>query len=103
MSVTPANDATPIDDEMVSKLCRTTLEEARQLAMLLPLDARARLALFCNARNHLRERGRVIAGACTEQALHLEAGFAGAMLFAQSTGGADSEDYSPYAVSRRAG
>ncbi len=47
---------------------------------------RARLALFCNNRQHLRELGLRIAASCAEQVLVQVAGPAGAVLFHQSRG-----------------
>jgi hypothetical protein len=47
---------------------------------------RARLALFCNNRQHLRELGLRIAASCEEQVLVQVAGPAGAVLFLQSRG-----------------
>jgi len=47
---------------------------------------RARLALFCNNRQHLRELGLRIAACCEKQVLVQVAGPAGAVLFHQSRG-----------------
>jgi len=53
-------------DALLSQLCRATTAEALELALSLPGSERAELALFCNARSHLRDKGRAIAGACAQ-------------------------------------
>ncbi len=85
-----ANDASPVPELMFGQICRASPDEARLLSMRLPMSARAQLAVFCNARTHLRDRGRAIAAACTEIALELEAGIAGNVLFNQATAGPET-------------
>ncbi|HEX2552161.1 MAG TPA: hypothetical protein VHL98_00570 [Microvirga sp.] len=56
---------------------------------------RARLALFCNARRHLRELGLKIAATCDEATLVRAAGSAGSILFLQSRSPHRREEFEP--------
>ena len=85
-----ANDTFPVPEQMFGQICRASPEQARLLSMELPMSERAHLAVFCNARTHLRDRGRAIATTCTEIALQLEAGVAGSILFHQATAGPET-------------
>ncbi len=58
--------------------------------MLLTMTERAALALFCNARTHLRAQGRAIASACSLASLAKEGGQAGVTLFDQAEAAADT-------------
>ncbi|HVB88754.1 MAG TPA: hypothetical protein VND97_01000 [Beijerinckiaceae bacterium] len=51
-------------DGLLSRLCKATPAEALELALSLSGRDRAELALFCNARSHLRDKGRAIASVC---------------------------------------
>ena len=72
------------------QICRATAEEARDLSMALAVRERARLALYCNTRIHLRDQGRAIAGACSRDDLIAEGGQAGSVLFDQIGFGRDT-------------
>ena len=84
------NERLPIPDALFSLLCRASPNEARDLAAALAGPERARLALFCNARSHLRERGRAVASVCDLQSLVAEGGEAGLVLFGQVNAGPDT-------------
>ena len=86
----------PVSEALFAQICRASPEEARTLALLLLPVERAQLALFCNARSHLRDRGRAIAEVCSEDSLRLEGGYAGLVLYAQAKAGPDT-----WGVSRR--
>ena len=69
-------------------LCGATAPaDALRLVADLPEAERARLALFCNARSHLRGVGRAIAHTCSRNVLMLEGGTAGQFLFEQAAQG----------------
>ena len=87
----PALGRTMAADALFAQICRMTPQEARDLSLLLTASERAALALFCNARTHMREHGRAIAGACSRDSLLKEGGHAGLVLFAQVEMGADTE------------
>lgn len=72
-----------ISDALVAKVCRSTPAEAQALGLTLSDADRAKLALFCNAKTHLRAQGREIARTCTEASLVREGGLAGALLLRQ--------------------
>ena len=72
-----------ITDALLARICRATPNEARDLALSLSAVDRAKLAIFCNARTHLRSHGRAIAGACTEASLAEVGGHAGLELLRQ--------------------
>ncbi len=84
------DDQSTISQALFARICRATPEEARNVAMTLPGDIRARLALFCNARAHLRVIGRAIAGTCTLNQLVSEGGQAGIVLHGQVDAGPDT-------------
>ncbi len=93
---TPANppgiakDRAPVFETLFGQICRATPQEARDVSLLLTASERAALALFCNARAHLREHGRAIASACSRESLLMEGGQAGLVLFAQIDAGAET-------------
>ncbi len=80
----------PVSEALFAQICRASPEEARTLSLLLSPVERAQLALFCNARSHLRDRGRAIAEVCSEDSLRLEGGYAGMVLFAQAKSGPET-------------
>lgn len=75
---------------LFATLCSARATDALVLVADLPEAERARLALFCNARNHLRGIGRAIAHTCSRSALTLEGGTAGQFLFEQAAQGRPS-------------
>lgn len=77
----------PVSDALFGEICRSTPEGARDLSSELPGAQRARLALFCNARSHLREHGRAIASACDSATLMRVGALAGQILSEQVTDG----------------
>lgn len=79
-----------ISEALIAKLCRATPIEALALSLELSALERAKLAVFCNARTHLRSQGRAIASACTEASLLQEAGQAGFVLLQQTRVGPDT-------------
>ncbi len=95
------NDTLPVSNDLFAKICRAAPKEARDLAMGLPSPSRARLALFCNARAHLREVGREIAGTCSQASLVLEGGQAGLVLFDQVKAGPETWGVPPRHNTRR--
>ena len=95
------NETPPIPEQFFGRICRASPSEARELSMSLPSTERAQLALFCNARVHLRYHGRAIADACTKESLMQEGGHAGAMLHAQMKAGPETWGVAPRSGSRR--
>jgi hypothetical protein len=83
-------DRAQVQEELFGQVCRSTPDEARNISLLLQVSERAALALFCNARAHLREHGRAIASACTKESLSMEGGLAGLVLFGQIEAGAET-------------
>lgn len=83
-------DRNPVDEALFGQICRATSDQARDLALGLPELQRAHLAMFCNARAHLREHGRAIAGACDPAHLARIGAVAGQVLAAQVTAGPQS-------------
>ena len=90
MSPRLSDGRTAATETLFTQICRATPDEARSLAMLLPVPERAALALACNARTHLRDHGRAIAGTCTRESLVAEGGQAGLVLFGQIGGGGET-------------
>lgn len=80
-----SDERLPIPEPLFGLLCKSSLNEARDLCLILPEATRAKLAMFCNARAHLREVGRAIASTCSHDMLVAEGGYAGAVLFGQIT------------------
>jgi hypothetical protein len=74
-------EACPVPDYFLARLYRSTANEARDLCLPLPDATRARLALFCSARVHLRELARTIAATCAQSALMREGRESGRVLW----------------------
>jgi hypothetical protein len=74
----------PVPLEMLGRLYRASEAVVHAATAELSDRRRAELALFCYARNHLRELGLAIARTCDENTLALAGGRAGAVLFAQA-------------------
>jgi len=75
----------PVPEHVLSAIHRATPHEALNIAKLLPGVQRARLALFCYARTHLRDAGLAIAIGCSDEDLVREGGIAGQALIVQRT------------------
>jgi len=73
----------PVPDNVFTLIHRATPTEAIAIAKLLPDVQRAKLAFFCYARAHLRECGRAIATACSEEDLVREGGIVAHAIIAQ--------------------
>jgi hypothetical protein len=72
----PIDDGTlcPVSDTMLSRLYRADASAMEVIAMALPESLRARLAVFCFSRSHLRDIGRQIASMCDPVILMREGG-----------------------------
>jgi hypothetical protein len=75
--------ACPVPEHVLSAIHRATPHEALAISKLLPGTQRAKFALFCYARTHLREAGLAIAIGCSDEDLVREGGIAGQALIAQ--------------------
>ncbi len=73
----------PVPEHVLSAINRASPHEALTISKLLPGTQRARFALFCYARTHLREAGLAIAIGCSDEDLVREGGIAGQALIAQ--------------------
>jgi hypothetical protein len=82
-----AGEACPIPADVLMVLYRSEAEVAVDLARALPNHVRARLALHCYSRAHLRPLGLAIAGSCNPGDLERLAGMTGKVLAEQSAGG----------------
>lgn len=74
----------PVPLDTLGRLYRGDAHVLAETLQRLSDRERARLAVFCNARQHLRELGLRIAATCDEPALVRVAGAAGSILFMQS-------------------
>jgi hypothetical protein len=77
-------DKIPVDDAVFRQIFYSTPKAAQEIAEALPADQRARLALFCNLRGHLRAHARAIAGKCDVRLLSMIGGVAGEVLAEQA-------------------
>ena len=75
-----SNESLPVSEALFARLIRADAGAVRDLVAALPEGARARLALFCNARAHFRDLGHTIADTCSEVVLMREGGQAGLFL-----------------------
>ena len=82
-----SDEGADVTERLFGLVCRSTPEEAQSLCATLPEGERARLALFCNARAHVRAVGRAIASTCSKAALVREGGYAGLVLYDQIESG----------------
>jgi hypothetical protein len=74
----------PVPDSFLAKLYRSTAVEARDLCLPLAEPLRARLALFCSARVHLRDLARTIAATCALSTLTREGRESGRVLWEEA-------------------
>jgi hypothetical protein len=77
-------ESCPVPDQTLGKLYASPKRDLAEILATLPELQRARLALFCHARAHLREMGLAIAATCDEGDLVEVAGRLGAVIFRQS-------------------
>lgn len=84
MTIAHSAPTLSITDALLAKVCRATPDEAHNLSLSLSMADRAKLAIFCNAKSHLRSHGRAIASACTEASLVEVGGLAGEELLRQA-------------------
>jgi hypothetical protein len=77
-------ESCPVPDQTLGKLYASPKRDLPEILATLPELQRARLALFCHARAHLREMGLAIAATCEEGDLVEIAGRLGAVVFRQS-------------------
>lgn len=75
---------TALSDTFLGTIYRASSDEARRLSLTLTEVDRAKLAIFCNGKAHLREHGRAIATACTPESLVQIGGVAGRILLDQA-------------------
>jgi hypothetical protein len=77
-------ESCPVPDQTLGRLYASPKRDLPEILASLPGLQRARLALFCHARAHLREMGLAIAATCDEGDLVEVAGRLGAVIFRQS-------------------
>ncbi|MBO0345868.1 hypothetical protein J0X15_11610 [Roseibium sp. CAU 1637] len=65
-------------------MVRETNAAGLEIAQELPEDTRARLAVFCYRRSHLRRLGLILAKTCSKNALVQESGHAGELIHMQA-------------------
>ena len=74
----------PIPVQLFGKLHKSSPPDAAEIAKTLPDAQRARLAVFCYHRQHLRPLAFLIASTCDRESLVKAAGGAGEVIFKQS-------------------
>ncbi|WP_430513209.1 hypothetical protein [Pannonibacter phragmitetus] len=77
-------DTCPVSEETFQNLMHLNAASAASAAADLPEEQKARLAVFCYHKAHLRPIGLMIAAGCSLRALLDEAGHAGEILYRQS-------------------
>ncbi|WP_156386647.1 hypothetical protein [Aureimonas sp. Leaf454] len=80
----PNEAVAPINLETLGLLLRSTEERVHSVVRSLKPLERARLAVFCVGRCHMRQLGLTIASQCDEQSLWQVAGQLGATIYDQS-------------------
>ncbi|MDQ4134689.1 MAG: hypothetical protein M3158_00755 [Pseudomonadota bacterium] len=85
----------PVPLDTLGRLYRGDAYVLAETLQRLSDHQRARLAVFCNARQHLRDLGLRIAATCDEPTLVRVAGSAGSILFIQSRSPLRREDANP--------
>ncbi len=80
----PGNEpSAPVADDIMAAIVHATPAEALTISRLLPERERAKLALFCYERVHLRDTACAIAIACENSELIRQGGMAGEALIVQ--------------------
>ena len=74
----------PVPVQVFGKLHKSSPPDAAEIAKTLPESQRARLAVFCYHRQHLRNLAFAIASTCERDSLIKAAGTAGEVIFKQS-------------------
>lgn len=87
-----STDTLPVSEALFAKLLRSAPHEVPAVVEALSETTRARLALFCNARAHLRDISFTIARTCSETVLMREGAQAGVSLLAQAHSGVLERD-----------
>ncbi|MFD1695305.1 hypothetical protein [Roseibium aestuarii] len=77
-------DDCPVREDFLARLVTGPGGECVDLTRDLPEETRARLALFCYRRNHLRRVGLLLAATCSKAALVRESGHAGELIHLQA-------------------
>ena len=77
-------EACPVPDHTLGQLYSSPKRDLADIVATLPGLQRARLAMFCHARAHLRDMGLAIAATCEEADLVHVAGQLGTVLHSQS-------------------
>jgi hypothetical protein len=79
-----ADEFCPVADSFLGRLYRASPEGVAVLVKTVAPSTRAALAYYCSRRAHLESLALVIASTCSEHDLYVEAGRAGAELFAKA-------------------
>jgi hypothetical protein len=78
------SDPCPVPDNMLGELYRASKNGLPELIATVSPEVRAKLALYCYRRGHLKGIGLAIASTCNIYDLETSGGTAGAALFARS-------------------
>ena len=78
------DEACPVPEHTLGRLYSSPKRDLADILATLPGLQRARLAVFCHARAHLRDMGLAIAATCDEADLTHAAGQLGVVLYAES-------------------
>jgi hypothetical protein len=78
------SDPCPVPDNMLGELYRANKNGLTEMIATVSPDVRARLALYCYRRGHLKGIGLTIASTCALYDLETSGGAAGAALYARS-------------------
>ena len=78
-------EACPVSDDLLKRLLDATLNAVTDVGCQLPEQQRAALAVYCYRRSHFRRLGLSLASLCSQQALVMEAGHAGDLIYRQAS------------------
>jgi hypothetical protein len=95
-----ASEQCPVSLDFLGQLYRSDAAEADELLQTLPGDRRARLALFCYHRAHLRDLALRIAETCEPERLAQLAGVQGQVLATQCRTALSSSSFGREALHR---
>ncbi len=82
--ISAAVETNPVSEELLGSLYRSQGQGIAEVVAAYPALQRARVAMFCYGRAHLREIGLAVAATCDEASLISVGGKAGEVLFALS-------------------